>query len=158
MCPHGSHHTKVRDVVKSLRSHMHAGSHPAPPPHAPPLLSSELASHPGPELREQGVCIASRSSLSSLGQRKEPEDLCVLSGGAYPCTRSSECGGGGFFPTTTPSHPHLAFLFSGPKPGATSKCRLFFFRVPRDCCFSPLLTVYCLGPSWFSLCWGGQML
>lgn len=26
---------------------------------------------------------------------------------------------------------------------------------PRYCSFSPLLTVYCLGPSWFSRPWGG---
>lgn len=47
----------------------------------------------------------------------------------YPCTRSSECGGGGFLATITLSPPS-AFLLSGPKPGATSKCRLIFLEAP----------------------------
>lgn len=78
------------------------------------------------------------------GQREEPPETSAFCLEVqFPCTPSSECGGAGFSPTRTLSLPP-AFLFSGPEPGATSKCRLVFLRAPGSHSSDCLLPQPCL--------------
>lgn len=52
-----------------------------------------------------------------------------------------------------PRPPPVLSLFSGPEPGATSKCRLDFLRAP-GAALSLLFPGYCLSPSMYPPCWG----
>lgn len=49
--------------------------------------------------------------------------------------------------------PPVLSLFSGPEPGATSKCRLDFLRAP-GAALSLLFPGYCPSPSMYPPCWG----
>lgn len=53
-----------------------------------------------------------------------------------------------------PEPTQFSSLSSGPEPGATPKCLLDFLRAPGSAPSLLSLTVYCLSPSWFSLCRG----
>lgn len=101
-----------------MQSHIH-------PSMDMPLLSA-MDRHPRLLLGEQGACVASSSSFSSLDwvEGRTPRDpvFCL----EVPVLSEEEVA---FVPPPPRVYPP-AFLISGPKPGATSKCRLLFLRAP----------------------------